>query len=376
MNSKSENNIGLYTRIFKLSVLLTGIILIVYFEPNLIGQVNKENTTSSKDGFFPVPIMFYLPSTGYALGGAFLYYNKPISNNPERFPNIIGGFATYSTKEQIQIGARANFYFGENDFRYDLDAAFFRTPTEFWGIGEPTQSEDVTYNQYRIKMDFLFALKKDFYLGPFIWYENFDLYSYETGGMIDTLNLLGSMGVVTSSLGALIAIENRDSLFFPTKGSYIEVKGLLYRKYFGSDVEFSRIDVDLRYYVSFIPGQVVAFNSIVNITKGDVPLQMMPKLGNYQMMRGYPMGKYTDKSLWAIQSEYRLPLFWKMGVSAFVGIGQVAPDISLFNINDIKIAMGYGLRYLLDKAQHLNVRLDVAHSVEGTFVYFTIQEAF
>ena len=88
------------------------------------------------------------------------------------------------------------------------------------------------------------------------------------------------------------------------------------------------------------------------------------------------MGKYTDKSLWAIQSEYRLPLFWKIGASAFVGIGQVAPEISLFNTNDIKMAFGYGLRYLLDKAQHLNVRLDIAHSIEGTFVYFTIQEAF
>lgn len=359
-----------------MSVLITGLALFLSLGPNLFGQTDKENPTTSKDGFFPVPIMFYLPSTGYALGGAFLYYNKPISDNPERFPNIIGGFATYSTKEQIQIGARANFYFGENDFRYDLDMAFFRTPTEFWGIGGPSTSEDVTYNQYRIKMDFLFALKKDFYLGPFIWYEKFDLYSYEAGGMIDTLNLLGSMGVVTSSLGALLAIENRDSLFFPTKGSYVEVKGLLYRKYFGSDVEFSRIDVDLRYYVSFIPGQVLAFNSILNVTEGDVPFQVMPKLGNYQMMRGYPMGKYTDKSLWAFQSEYRLPLFWKMGASAFVGIGQVAPEISLFNTNDIKISFGYGLRYLLDKAQHLNVRLDVAHSVEGTFVYFTIQEAF
>ena len=356
--------------------MLIGFISSLCFEATLYGQSHKKNVAAAKDGFFPVPIMFYLPSTGYALGGAFLYYNKPVSDNPERFPNIIGGFATYSTKEQIQIGARANFYFGENDYRYDLDAAFYRTPTEFWGIGGPTQSEDVTYNQYRVKMDFLFALKKDFYFGPFIWYEKFDLHSYEVGGMIDTLNLLGSMGVVTSSLGALVAIENRDSLFFPTKGSYIEVKGLLYRKYFGSDVEFSRFDVDLRYYVSFIAGQVLALNSIINITKGDVPIQMMPKLGNYQMMRGYPMGKYTDKSLWAIQSEYRLPLFWKIGASAFVGIGQVAPEISLFNTNYIKMAFGYGLRYLLDKAQHLNVRLDIAHSIEGTFVYFTIQEAF
>ncbi len=345
---------------------------------SLFGQAVKEEKKEiyGKNGFFPVPIMFYLPSTGYALGGAALYYNNPEPENPERFPNIIGGFATYSTKKQIQIGTRVNFFFGKNDYRYDLDAAFFRTPKEFWGIGGPTHKEDVTYDQYRVKMDFLFALKKDFYFGPFLWFEKFDLHSYEKGGMIDTLGLTGSMGVVTSSLGLEMALENRDSLFFPTKGYYIESKALFYRTFFGSDVDFFRFDLDLRYYISFVKGQVLALNAILNHTSGDVPIQMMPKLGNYQMMRGYPMGKFTDKNLWAAQAEYRMPIYWKIGASAFVGVGQVAPEITKFNSNDIKIAFGYGLRYLLDKAQHLNVRLDVAHSVEGTFAYFTIQEAF
>ncbi len=345
----------------------------------LFGQTVEMNKKQieGKNGFFPVPIMFYLPSTGYALGGAALYYNNPEPGNPERFPNILGGFATYSTKKQIQIGTRANFFFGKNDYRFDLDAAFFRTPKEFWGIGQPIQEpEDVTYDQYRVKVDFLFALKKDFYVGPFMWYEKFDLHSYEKGGMIDTLGLLGSMGVVTSSLGIEMAYENRDSLFFPTKGYYIETKALFYSKYFGSDVDFFRFDLDLRYYISIVKRQVLALNAILNHTSGDVPIQMMPKLGNYQMMRGYPMGKFTDKNLWAAQAEYRMPIWWKIGTSVFVGVGQVAPEISKFNTSDIKIAYGYGLRYLLDKAQHLNVRLDIAHSVEGTFVYFTIQEAF
>ncbi len=336
----------------------------------------SEPKVRGKNGFFPVPILFYLPSTGYAFGAAALYYHNPEPDNPERFPNILGGFATYSTKKQIQVGTRANFYFGKNDYRFDLDAAFFRTPKEFWGIGGPTQKEDVTYDQYRIKSDFLFAVKKDFYIGPYIWYEKFDLYKYEEGGMIDTLGLLGSMGVVTSSIGVNLAIENRDSLFFPTKGFYIESKALFYRTWFGSDVNFFRFDLDLRYYVSFFSRQVLALQTILNHTSGDVPIQMMPKLGNYQMMRGYPMGKYTDENLWAAQAEYRFPIWWKVGASVFVGVGEVAPEVKKFNLNEIKFAFGYGLRYLLDDAQHVNVRLDIAHSVEGTFVYFTIQEAF
>ncbi len=354
-------------------------VLLLVCVSSIYSQTEKAVTrpVEGKEELFPVPIMFYLPSTGYALGGATLFYHNPEPENPERFPNILGGFATYSTKKQIQVGTRANFYFGENDYRFDLDAAFFRTPKEFWGIGQPVGTkEEVTYDQYRVKTDFLFALKKDFYVGPFVWYEKFDLHEYEKGGMIDTLGLTGSMGVITSSLGLELALENRDSLFFPTKGFYIESKALFYRKTFGSDVDFFRFDLDLRYYISFIKRQVLGLNAILNHTSGDVPIQMMPKLGNYQMMRGYPANKYTDKSLWAAQAEYRMPVWWKFGASFFVSIGQIAPEISKFNTNDIKIAFGYGLRYLLDKAQHVNVRLDIAHSIEGTFVYFTIQEAF
>ncbi len=352
--------------------------LVVFASIGLFGQTVKisENKIESRDGFYPVPILFYLPTTGYAVGGAALYYNNPEPDNPNRFPDIIGGFATYSTKKQIQVGVRSNYFYGQNDYRFDMDAAFFRTPKEFWGIGGPIQKEDVTYDQYRVRIDFLFAIKKNFYIGPFMWYEKFVLHSYKEGGMIDTLGLLGSMGVVTSSFGLEMALENRDSLFFPTKGYYIETKALFYRTYFGSDVDFFRFDLDLRYYTGFIKHQVLALNAILNHTSGDVPIQMMPKLGNYQMMRGYPQGKYTDENLWAAQAEYRVPLWWKIGASAFVGIGQVAPEISKFNLNDIKVAFGYGLRYMLDKSQHLNVRLDIAHSIEGTFVYFTIQEAF
>ena len=113
--------------------------LVVFASIGLFGQTVKisENKIESRDGFYPVPILFYLPTTGYAVGGAALYYNNPEPDNPNRFPDIIGGFATYSTKKQIQVGVRSNYFYGQNDYRFDMDAAFFRTPKEFWGIGGP-----------------------------------------------------------------------------------------------------------------------------------------------------------------------------------------------------------------------------------------------
>lgn len=353
--------------------LLTGSIMIMN------AQSVDENVKVSKEGFYPVPVIFYLPNTGFAFGTAFLYYNNPDSGNVNRFPNILGGFGTYSTKKQIQGSIRVNRYFGENDYRFDLDLSYFRTPDEFWGIGPDPSikvKEEVTYHQYRIKVDFISTIVKHFYVGPYYWFEKFEVAEYQPGGMIETGNLLGALGVTTSGAGVEFVVDYRDSLFFPTQGIYGDLKILYYGKFLGSDVNFFRLDFDGRHYTSIAENQVLAFNIIYNGTAGDVPIQMLPKLGNHQMMRGYPTGKYLDKNLLASQAEYRRMLFWRIGASAFFGVGQVFAEIKKFTFNDLKIAGGLGLRYLLDKDEHLNVRLDVAQSSEGTYVYFTIQEAF
>jgi outer membrane protein assembly factor BamA len=345
----------------------------------IYSQSLDENAKVSRDGFYPVPVLFYLPNTGYAFGAAFLYYNNPDSGNSNRFPDIVGGFGTYSTKKQVQGSIRVNRYFGDNDYRFDLDISYFRTPDEFWGIGpDPTTKvkEDVTYNQYRVKVDFISAVEKHFFIGPYYWFEKFSIAEYIPGGIIETGDLLGALGVTTSGAGVEFVLDYRDSLFFPTKGTYGDLKILSYQKFLGSDVNFFRFDFDGRHYLTVAKGKVLAFNTIYNGTAGDVPIQMLPKLGNHQMMRGYPMGKYLDKNLWASQVEYRRPLFWRIGASAFFSVGQVFPEIKKFTFKDLKIAGGLGLRYLLDRDEHLNVRLDVAYSEEGTFVYFTIQEAF
>ena len=80
--------------------IITLITFILFGTGLMHAQTIDENVKVSKDGFYPVPVLFYLPNTGYAFGAAFLYYNNPDPNNPNRFPDIIGGFGTYSTKKR------------------------------------------------------------------------------------------------------------------------------------------------------------------------------------------------------------------------------------------------------------------------------------
>ncbi len=342
-------------------------------------QINEEKESASKSRFYPLPVFYYLPSSGYSFGAAFIYYDKSKGTNNEQFPNVIGGYCSYSTKKLIQSGLKINRYFSKNKYKLDIEGNYFRTPDIFWSINPNTnlkESEYVTYDQYRIKADFLVTLNDKIYLGPFLWYEKFVLADYNPNGLIVNGGLLGSLGITNVGAGMEINYDGRDSLFFPTKGIYTDMKGTFFLESLYSDVNFFRMDFDFRYYFNFRQNQVLAFHTLFNCTVGDVPIQMLPRLGSQQMMRGYPTGKYYDKNLLAFQAEYRFPIIWRFSASVFEAVGLVFPKFSKIKVNELKNAGGVGLRCKVDKDQHINIRFDVANSCEGTFVYFTFLEAF
>ena len=62
----------------------------------------------------------------------------------------------------------------------------------------------------------------------------------------------------------------------------------------------------------------------------------------------------------ATQLEYRLVLRWRFGLVAFGGIGGVAPGADKFRTDQFLPAGGTGIRFLLSKKYHVNLRTDFA----------------
>jgi hypothetical protein len=93
-------------------------------------------------------------------------------------------------------------------------------------------------------------------------------------------------------------------------------------------------------------------------------------------MRGYYWGRFRDENYFAVQGEYRFPLFWRFEGAIFGAIGQVAPDIDEFSFDNLKAAAGGGLRLVWSKKQHINVRFDVGVSEDDTKFYVSGMEAF
>jgi Omp85 superfamily domain len=120
----------------------------------------------------------------------------------------------------------------------------------------------------------------------------------------------------------------------------------------------------------------LAFNGVISLAAGDVPFHQMPVIGGTKKMRGYFEGTYRDENLLMLQSEYRFPLFWRLGGVVFGGLGEVSDKPNKWSFGNVRYNFGAGARFVLDKAQRINMRLDYGIGYKSTGFYLTIGEAF
>lgn len=94
-------------------------------------------------------------------------------------------------------------------------------------------------------------------------------------------------------------------------------------------------------------------------------------------MRGYIYGRYRDKNMITLQTEYRFPLFWRFGAVGFVGAGDVASRYDKFRFNSFKYTFGFGIQFMFDLQEKINARLDIGFGENGkSCIYVMVLEAF
>jgi outer membrane translocation and assembly module TamA len=103
---------------------------------------------------------------------------------------------------------------------------------------------------------------------------------------------------------------------------------------------------------------------------------MFPALGGDNIMRGYYEGRYRDKLYLAGQAELRWRITRRWGLVLFAGAGDVSGSFSGFRLKEVKPSVGFGIRFMLDIQELLNVRADFAYGKGMKGVYFNAKEAF
>ena len=261
-----------------------------------------------------------------------------------------------------------------------MPMSFGYTLDKFWGVGNET-IETGTEGYFREDFDLQLEVQVPPLLffsdrsGFILDYQHTKIVDVEENQFLIDETVTGYQGGDLFGAGINLVWDRRDNLFYPTSGHYQFIKFIVYTE--PSDYTFTTFELDVRHYKKLFKNQVLATNLYLKNVSGNAPFYELPALGGHQRMRGYFQGRYRDKNYVTLQTEYR-QYFWKrFGFVAFGGIGDVSEEITDLSLNELKYSFGGGLRYLFNKKEHVNLRMDIGIGRDGnTGIYFGIEEAF
>lgn len=335
---------------------------------------------NGKFGLLALPNVFYLPETGFGMGfmGIMTMARPAAEKGFSPIDSLkAGGAYTQNGQASGWISMEANL--GGSGTKLGLDASMSRFPSRYFGIG-PYASADEAYVPFMGSVDarLSFRLSPGFYASPRLKFSASKTLERESGGLLADAGLAGGDGYISSGLGFGLTYDKRDFPMTPTEGGYVDLGLLFSPRLLGSSQEYGLACLDARTYLVLHPTwrPVLALQVRIEAAFGNPPFQELPRFGGDKLMRGFHDGRYRDACSVVFQTELRLPVWWRLGLTVFGGLAQVASSVSGLDSAHPKVAGGVGIRFRMDDASRANLRLDVAWAGNGPQFYFNFGEAF
>jgi outer membrane protein assembly factor BamA len=349
----------------------------------LLGFRSLSDTISEeKSGIFVLPLVYYTPDTRWAFGAAGVYYfkldPKREGEHVTRMSNV--QFLTdYTQNRQLDVWGLWNIFTRNENFLLKGEARFRNFPDRFYGIGNNTskaQEERYAYSLVSLKNLVMKQVRPALFVGFDYHIEKEYNFSYTRDGVLERGTVTGYNGSVGSALGLVAVYDNRDNVINTHRGRLAEVSTYFYSPAIGSTFPFTYFNLLYHDFLKLRRSHVLAFQGKVRIGSGQIPFLDMSTAGNDDLLRGYAKNRFRDKSFAGAQVEYRFPLFWRLGGVVFAGAGDVFGRPSDLRLNLVKHSVGGGLRFVINPAERLNIRLDYGYGREGGHFYFVVAEAF
>ncbi len=343
-------------------------------------QENQSDSTKHKMfDWFAFPYAFYSPETNFAFGGGGIIYFRT-SERKNTKPSKINISAYYTVNHQFSTFMTPSIYFNENKDEIAGELYFAHKIDKFYGIG--STSEEISNPEYdfqiaEVTLKFKREIFESIKLTATYLLDHYKIIDQRENPFFADSSIIGISGGNNSGFGLGFTYDNRNNLFFPTSGTYFDFYSLFFLNFLGSDFKYNEFIFDARHYQSvYSKNRVIAIQLYSAITTGDTPFYSMPTLGGAWMMRGYFNGRYRDKTFTTAQIEFRDEFFWKLGVVLFAGVGDVGNTLSTYKLTQLKYSYGFGLRYMLDTDEKINIRFDMGFGKNTSGIYFGIEEAF
>jgi len=310
-------------------------------------KVTKDSTLYSSK-IITSPIISFSPETSLGVGIGAKYLFKFKGSGKETRTSNMPVSLRYTLKNQFIFSSGFEIFTNREAWVITGNIKFQNYPRFFYDIGQNTPIENKEeYSSHQFLFEPI-VLKKIFldylYVGGGLRYNKIYNVKIKEGGILDTEKFSGYKGSTSS----------------------------------GSN-KFKLTRFDLRYYKSLNQSNrdILAFQFLGSFSNEDVPFAELPLLGGSEIMRGYREGRYIDRNLLAGQIEYRKTFKnSRWGLVGFVGSGDVFNNINQLRFKSIKPNFGFGVRFMVDKEERLNLRGDWGFGNQSNHLYFNISDTF
>lgn len=341
----------------------------------------EKSQKQKRTSLVALPIIFYMPETRWGIGAGGLFTYRPKGSQEKSRPSSFSFTAYYTQNKQYGFEISPELYLIEETYLINAYFKISKFPTKFFGIGNDTpdsMEEDYSPRTSNLNLTFQRKIvkKANVYAGVQYKFEHFNILKVETDRMLSTKEIPGSEGGTLSALGFILNWDSRDNIFFPHSGNYFQLTVDFYSPTLGSDFSFTSFKLNLRKYLPVLDSHVLALQTVIQSVTGTPPFHKLSQLGGENIMRGYYSGRYRDKILVAVQAEYRLPIWKRLGMVAFAGLGDVADTLGNIRLGSFKYSVGLGIRFTVVPKEGTNLRLDYGFGKKTSGTYFTVLEAF
>ena len=324
------------------------------------------------------PVPGRSPQVGWNLAVAVGYFLTPKDENSDVPPSVLGayGFIAENGSNVYGVGVKLNLL---NDrLRVTAGGGYADVRYRFYGLSRDQGNRG-------IGIDILQEGPAYFAKARWRLFGRFYAGLGYLGGHVDTRLRLApedtsqffdpTLGLDVGAISIPLEIDSRDHEYFPRSGWLWKADARFYRDDFGSDFDTETFKISANHYFPMRENDVLATRLVVRATGEDAPFFILSTFGGGTDLRGYPGGRYRDRMMYALQSEYRWQVNDKWILTGFAGFGEVANSMSDFG-EDLLPAAGVGARFVISEKHRVSLSADIAVGDDDTEYYFGVGEAF
>ena len=326
----------------------------------------------------PIPISSPAFGSGLVLVAGYVFkFDKDDDVSP---PSWVGGAGAFTNNGTRALVGGGRLYFSKNKYQSTVVVGRGTANLDFFGIGRIPGREPISV-PLSIDGKIFFGelmrnVGRNIFVGARYQYRRLrvGLDGPQTPGGFEIPEI--DLRSNSAALGFHVQRDLRDSTFYPRSGSLFDFTGDFFDQAWGSRRQYQTYKLAYNGYRTIAEKQVFAYRAMACSANGSVPFYDLCLFGASNDLRGYTTGEFQNRRMFATQAEYRLELPKRFGLVAFGGVGGIARRWSDFRSDQLLPAVGAGLRFKLDKANHINYRIDVGFGREGRTLAIGISEAF